>query len=123
MIPFLLFASAQAAAEAPAVPLIPSFFTAEALYEICRRPNGGQCSMYVAGALDGMFYARSRGGPPLCPERMNNREAADRVLDYLENNPELRDRAAAVAVRQALAPLLDCGREEEDLPEAPSPRR
>src|SRR5688572_23202969 len=63
MIPtaLLLLFGAQAAAQPP---LIPAFFTGEKLYRICNRPNGGQCSMYVAGVLDGLFYARSRGGPP-----------------------------------------------------------
>lgn len=112
MIGFFLALSAQAATEP--VPLIPSFFTGEALYEICRQPNGGQCSMYVAGVLDGMFYARSRGGPDLCPSRMNNREAADTVTRYLATNPGMRDRAASVVVRHALADRLDCGAEDRE---------
>jgi hypothetical protein len=106
MLPMLLFLSAQAGAQ-PA-PLIPTFFTGETLYDICRRPNGGQCSMYVAGVLDGMFYARSRGGQPLCPSPMTNREAADIVLTYLEANRALRRHAASVSVRDALAERLDC---------------
>ncbi len=111
----MLAASIQASAE-PA-PLIPSFFTGEALYRICTEPNGGQCSMYVAGVLDGMFYARSRGGPPLCPSRMNNREVADQVIDYLRANPDMRERAASAVVRRALADRLDCETEdEEELP-------
>lgn len=103
-------------ATAPPVPLIPSFFTGEALYRICRQPNGGQCSMYVAGVLDGLFYARSRGGPPLCPSRMNNREAADDVVQYLADNPEMRTRAASAVIRRALAARLDCAVEDRDEP-------
>jgi hypothetical protein len=110
MLPMILFLSAQAGAQ-PA-PLIPTFFTGEALYDICRRPNGGQCSMYVAGVLDGLFYARSRGGEPLCPSPMTNREAAELVVSYLETHRHLRRHAASVSVREALAERLDCGRED-----------
>jgi hypothetical protein len=101
----------QAAGEAP---LIPAFFTGESLNRICSRPNGGQCSMYVAGVLDGLFYARSRGAEPsLCPAPINNREAAELVTVYLQRNPDMRPRAAAVVVRQALAERLECRGEPE----------
>ena len=102
----LIMFGMQAAAPPP---LIPAFFTGESLYRICNRPNGGQCSMYVAGVLDGLFYARSRGGPPtLCPAPINNRQAAEIVTDYLERHPDMLPRAAALGVRQALADRLDC---------------
>lgn len=94
--------------------MIPSFFTGDALYEICRRPNAGQCSMYVAGVLDGMFYMRSRDGDQFCPSPMNNQEAAQVVLQFLESNPEKRARAASVVVREALATRLDCTPEDEE---------
>lgn len=103
---FLLLIGLQAAAEPP---LIPAFFTGEALYAICSRPNGGQCSMYVAGVLDGLFYARSRGGAPLlCPAPINNRQAAQLVTTYLAEDPDRRSRAAALLVREALADQLAC---------------
>ena len=103
---FLLLIGLQSAAEPP---LIPAFFTGETLHAICARPNGGQCSMYVAGVLDGLFYARSRGsGPPICPSAMNNRQAADIVTRYLAEDPARRGRAAALLVREALAERLDC---------------
>ncbi len=97
-------------------PLIPAFFTAEGLHEICRRPNAGQCSMYVAGVLDGLFYASSRSNAPeLCPKPINNREAAALVGEFLASNPEMRPRAAALAVREALSERLGC--------DGPSPER
>jgi hypothetical protein len=96
----------QVAAEAP---MIPAFFTGESLHRICSRPNGGQCSMYVAGVLDGIFYARPRRADPyLCPAPINNREAAEIVTRYLERHPDMRSRAASVIVRQALSQRLDC---------------
>jgi hypothetical protein len=108
VLPLLL--SSQAAAP----PLIPSFFTGASLYDICRRPNAGQCSMYVAGVLDGIFFASSQGGDPkLCPARITNRAAAEIATRYLEENPGMRERAAAVGVTQALATSLSCERETE----------
>jgi hypothetical protein len=93
----------------PEAPLIPAFFTGQALYDICNRPNSGQCSMYVAGVLDGLFYAGSKeGGQSLCASRINNREAADIVTRYLTQNPQMRARAAAVGVEQALSTRLQC---------------
>lgn len=103
----LLLATAMQAQAAP--PMIPAFFTGESLHQICRRPNSGQCSMYVAGVLDGLFYARSRGGgPALCSRPITNQEAAAVVTDFLGRNPEMRPHAAAVGVREALAERLDC---------------
>lgn len=104
------------AAAAPAVeaPLIPAFFTGERLYSICTRPNHGTCSMYVAGVLDGIFLTRSKlGAAALCPAKINNREAGAIVLDYLENHPDLREHAAAVVVRKAMAEKLDCDGPQE----------
>ena len=107
----LLFGLQTAAAEPP---LIPAFFTGESLHRICSRPNGGQCSMYVAGVLDGLFYARSRGGAPLlCPAPINNRQAADEVARYLAADAERRTRAAALLVREALSERLACDGEDE----------
>ena len=109
---FLLLVAAQASAEPP---LIPAFFTGESLYEICTRPNAGQCSMYVAGVVDGLFYANSEhGGPSLCRGPLDNREAADLVVRYLEANPGVRSAAAAVGVRQALAERLNCAANADD---------
>jgi hypothetical protein len=101
-----------AAVQATEAPPIPTFFTGEHLYEVCQRPSDGRalCMMYVAGVMDGMFYARSRGGGnPLCPSPINNREAAEVVADYLEAHPSLRQLAAARIVRLATAERLRCG--------------
>lgn len=106
----LLFAFSAAAAQPAEPPLIPSFFTGEALYEICRKPNPGHCSMYVAGVLDGLFYADAeQGGQRLCRAALNNVEAAALVTERLAENPQIRQRAAAVAVETALAARLPCG--------------
>ena len=110
MLATLLLLGLQTQAE-PEAPLIPAFFTGQSLYDICSRPNSGQCSMYVAGVLDGLFYARSRNqaaAPAICPAPLNNQEAATLVTRYLTDNPEMRRRAAAVNVRVALAERLDC---------------
>lgn len=105
MLAMLMFVAAQAEGET----LVPSFFTGETLYAICSRPNRGQCSMYVAGVLDGLFYARAHGeGDPLCPSPMTNRDAAELVTRYLEDHPELRPLAGSRLVRLALADRLDC---------------
>ena len=102
----LLLLAAQASAEPP---LIPAFFTGERLHEICGRPNAGQCSMYVAGVIDGLFYARSRaGGPELCPARISNQDAADVVTAFLAERTDRHPRAAAFVVREALANRLEC---------------
>lgn len=93
----------------PQPPLIPAFFTGATLHEICSRPNAGQCSMYVAGVLDGLFYARSRdGSPDFCPAPMNNQEAADLVTTFLAERRDMHPRAAALVVREALADRLSC---------------
>lgn len=113
MLPLLLLAAAQAQAPVPAAPanppLIPAFFTGQRLYDICSRSQSGLCSMYVAGVLDGLFYAESKGTQPsLCRAPINNREAADLVTRYLGQNPQIRTRAAAVGVERALADRLPC---------------
>lgn len=102
-----IFATAAAQDEAP--PTIPAFFTGERLFEICSRPNAGQCSMYVAGVVDGVFHVETRDpARTLCAGRMNNRDAARIVTDYLRDHPEIREHAAAVAVELALRPKIGC---------------
>lgn len=102
----MLFASTAQADDAP---VIPAFFTAERLYEICTGRNPGQCWMYVAGVLDGMFEAQSRAATrSICPTRLTNRDAANLVINFLRDNPEFRSKAAAVAVKTALRPNLEC---------------
>lgn len=108
MFEFMIALSA-AAVQPTKPPLIPSFFTGGALYEICRKPNPGHCSMYVAGVLDGLFYADAeRGSQRLCRAALNNVEAAALVTRRLEEDPEIRARAAAVAVEIALEERLPC---------------
>jgi hypothetical protein len=112
-----------AAAQAPAAPpLIPAFFTAERLYEICTRPNHGQCSMYVAGVIDGVFLIEARTGEPtICRAPITNQKAADLVLAYLEAHPERRAESAASAVKAAVAQALPCALPQDDL--APTENR
>jgi hypothetical protein len=94
-------------------PMVPAFFTGDALYGFCTKPNQSECLMYVAGALDGLFYVRfSDGSVRLCPSRMTNAEAATLVVDYLEKNPEARRRAGAAVIRTALAPKIECSNRE-----------
>ena len=103
----LLGAAAQAPAEAP---LIPAFFTAETLYDICTRPNHGQCSMYVAGVIDGVFLIESRADEPtICRAPITNQKAAELVTAYLAAHPERRAESAASAVKRAVADALPCG--------------
>ena len=92
-----------------AAPLIPAFFTGERLYEICTGPNEPQCWMYVAGVLDGTFEAESSAeAPTICRTDITNRDAAERVVEYLRDNEDIRRKAAAVAVKAALIPVLAC---------------
>lgn len=89
--------------------VIPAFFTAGRLYEICSRPNDGKCSMYVAGVLDGVFHAQAGVKPSLCGGyEIDTREAAEVVVDFLRRRPELHDKAAAVTVDLALRERLAC---------------
>ena len=102
-------AMAQPAPPPAAVPLIPSFFTAGTIYEICTRPNAGQCSMYVAGALDGMFLVEAeRDAPSFCLPKMTNQKAAELVVDYLEDNPAARNKAAAAAIYEVFEASFPC---------------
>jgi hypothetical protein len=88
---------------------IPAFFTGQAILEICGRENWGQCSMYVSGVIDGLFLAKNRPGEAtLCRAKLTNREAADRVTEYLKANPDMQPVAASVSVKAALADLLPC---------------
>jgi hypothetical protein len=97
-----------------APPLIPAFFTGERLLEICSRPNAGQCSMYVAGVVDGVFHAETnKSARSLCSGDMTNREAAKIVTDYLREHPEVQKQAAAVAVELALTPEIGCDADEQ----------
>lgn len=107
-----LAAAAQAANGAAAeAPLIPAFFTGERLYEICRQPNAGQCSMYVVGVLDSLFLTDSlHRRATTCPTSLTNRQAAEIVTAYLERNRTVRARAASVAVTQAMAERFPCAR-------------
>lgn len=99
---------AESAAKAEA-PLIPAFFTAETLYDICTRPNAGQCSMYITGTVDGMFLLEAaRGRESFCLPQMTNREAADAVVDYLDDNPDVRGKAASAAIYEALTETFPC---------------
>ncbi len=124
MFPLLLLIAAQARTQAPPAPpppnppLIPAFFTGQRLYDICGQSQAGLCSMYVAGVLDGLFYAESRGTQPsLCRAPINNREAAELVVRYLERNPQIRSRAAAVGVERAVSERLSCAPPPEEVDE------
>ncbi|MCF8706479.1 Rap1a/Tai family immunity protein [Rhizorhapis sp. SPR117] len=87
----------------------PAFFTGEALYEICRNPNPGHCSMYVAGVIDGLFYSDTElGTERLCRAKLTNVEAAEIVVERLRADRMLRELSAAVAVRVALSDKLAC---------------
>lgn len=94
----------------PVAPPVPAFFTGERLYEICRGPNDGKCSMYIAGVVDGVFLAElDAPGNTLCRAELNTRDAARIVTDYLANHPGYRQSAAAVGVRRAIRAALACG--------------
>jgi len=87
----------------------PAFFTGERLFEICSRTNYGQCSMYVAGVVDGIFFADGENGSQsLCRGKLTNQEAAKLVVDVLAADNSLRLLSAAAAVRAALADTLRC---------------
>jgi hypothetical protein len=108
----LMFASADAT-EISARPMIPAFFTGERLYEICAGPNEGQCWMYVAGVIDGVFEAEADASKPsICRSEITNRDAAERVTHFLRENEAIRHKAAAVAVKLALQAELACKAEE-----------
>jgi hypothetical protein len=104
---------AATAAQGGNSPTIPAFFTGERLYEICAGEEPGQCWMYVAGALDGMFATEAGAGiRSICPARLTNRDAAERVIEFLRENPDFQNRAAAVGVREALRSDLQCDVDE-----------
>jgi hypothetical protein len=105
---FLGSSGAQAYNEVGEEPT-PAFFTGERLFEICSRTNYGQCSMYVAGVVDGIFFADGEnGGQSLCRGKLTNQEAAKLVLNELMNDNSLRVLSAAAAVKAALADTLSC---------------
>ena len=88
---------------------IPAFFSGNQLFEICSNPNYGQCSMYVAGVIDGIFLADGEGGrQSLCRSAITNQSAAELVLSKLSDDTALRDLSAAAAVRAAVADRLSC---------------
>ncbi|RIA44481.1 hypothetical protein DFR49_2726 [Hephaestia caeni] len=102
----MLGAAAQTPVEPP---LIPAFFTAQTLYDICTRPNHGQCSMYVAGVIDGVFLTEARtGDETICRAPITNQKAAELVTAYLTAHPERRAESAASAVKAAVATALPC---------------
>lgn len=91
----------------------PAFFSGERLLEICRRQNYGQCSMYVAGVVDGMFFVDGENGSQsLCRAQMTNRRAARLVTRLLEEDGALRGLSAAAAVQAAMASPLGCTSDE-----------
>jgi len=88
---------------------IPAFFSGNQLFEICSNPNYGQCSMYVAGVIDGIFLADGEGGKQsLCRGEITNQGAAELVLHKLSDDEALRSLSAAAAVRAAIADRLSC---------------
>jgi hypothetical protein len=102
----MLLAAAQPAGEDAR--LIPAFFTGERLYEICAGPEEAQCWMYVAGVLDGVFEAETGAERTICATQISNRDAAKLVMDYLRENKDMRPKAAAVAVQNAVKSKLAC---------------
>ena len=90
-------------------PMVPAFFNADTIRAICKEKSDAKCLMYVAGVLDGVFYVRFNDGVVrLCPSLMNNREAANLVVEYLDDNPGERSRAAAAVIRKAVAGHIEC---------------
>jgi hypothetical protein len=92
--------------------MIPAFFTGQRLYDICVGPNEPQCWMYVAGVVDAVFEAETNASDrTLCRSNITNRDAAERVTRYLQENEAVRPKAAAIAVKRALQPGLGCSDE------------
>ncbi|HUG44965.1 MAG TPA: Rap1a/Tai family immunity protein [Sphingomicrobium sp.] len=105
----LLAFLAAGASQATQAPVIPAFFTGERLYEICTEENTPRCWMYVAGVLDGVFAAETGAdNRSICAARLTNRDAAERVIGFLRDNPAFRSKAAAVGVKAALRADLPC---------------
>lgn len=103
-------------------PLIPAFFTAQTLFDICKRPNAGQCSMYVAGMLDGVFFMdAARESRSFCLPPTTNREVSDAVVDYLEAHPDVREKAAAAVIHEAVAQMYPCAAPQEPEQETIAP--
>jgi hypothetical protein len=73
--------------------------------------------MYVAGVLDGLFFAKFSDAPPLCRAKLTNREAAEIVTRFLKENPAAHSAAASAAVRTALAGPLGCDKAPADSPD------
>jgi hypothetical protein len=110
----ILFGLAMAQQASP-MPLIPSFFTAQALFDICNRPNAGQCSMYITGTLDGMFLLEAeQGRESFCLPQMTNQDAAGAVVEYLEAHPDVRGKAASAAIYEAVTETFPCSPEEPE---------
>ena len=112
----IILSVAMASSQPADPPLIPSFFTGEALHDICRQqPSAGQCSMYVVGVLDGIFLSDAEtGNATICPAKLTNQDAAGEVARFLTDNPSERHKAASVIVRLALEPRLRCPSPELD---------
>ena len=110
---FLLALASADKTEISTGPMVPAFFTGERLYEICAGPNEGQCWMYVAGVVDGVFEAEADASKPsIRRSEITNRDAAERVTYFLRENEAIRHKAAAVAVKLALRAELACKAEE-----------
>jgi hypothetical protein len=104
----MIMTLALAAAQVDAPP-VPAFFTGERLYEICRHPSDGKCSMYIAGVVDGVFLSElDAPGNTLCRAKLNTRDAARIVTDYLADHPGYLQTAAAAGVREAISTALTC---------------
>jgi hypothetical protein len=94
----------------PHAEMIPAFFTGDRLLEVCMEPNDGRCAMYVAGVLDGVFHAQADAHDrSICGgNELDTREASRLVVQFLQDRPELRSKAAAVVVDLALRSRLPC---------------
>src|SRR3546814_19838231 len=95
----VLSQAVPAVSPVPAVPeeapLIPAFFTAQTLYDICKRPNAGQWSMYVAGTLDGVFFlVAAQESRSVCLPTTTNRQCAEAVDGYLETTHDVPEKGA-----------------------------
>lgn len=112
MLPVCLLPISPAGATGP-LKDVPAFFSGERLFEICSHPNYGQCSMYVAGVIDGIFHADGEGGRQgLCRTEITNQGAAELVLNRLAADEALRGLSAAAAVQAAVADSLSCASDQ-----------
>lgn len=65
--------------------------------------------MYVAGTIDGIFYADGEGGrQSLCRSEITNQGEAELVLNRLSDKAERRSLSAVAAVRADVADRLSC---------------